>query len=73
MTAMTALPVILSSVLAGAVAGILLILVIGIHRDDRARSLTDPAHSPVEAATRRLLGVGVRTTQASDHEEAAGE
>jgi hypothetical protein len=70
---MTALPFILSSVLAGAAAGMLLLLVIGIHRDDRAKTLTQPAHSRTEAATRRLLGVGVRTTQASDREEASGK
>jgi hypothetical protein len=67
---MTALPLIIAAVLAGAAAGMLAILVIGIHRDDRAKSLTCPPRSRTDAATRRLLGVGVRAVSPDEHEEA---
>ena len=46
--------------LAGAALGILAVIVIGIRRDDRAQHLTDAPHTHVEAATRRVLGVGIR-------------
>lgn len=54
----------------GVISGMLAILVVGIHRDDRAKNLTHPAKSPVEAATRRILGVGVRTGQRGGDEDA---
>jgi len=45
----------------GALIGALIILIAGIHSDDNAKSLKNAPRSHVEAATRRLLGVGVRT------------
>jgi hypothetical protein len=45
---------------------ILAILVAGIRSDDRAKNLTRAPRSRTEQVTRRLLGVGVRTTGA-DH------
>ena len=47
--------------LSGAVAGVLVILVIGIRRGDRTRHLADEPDTHVDALIRRLLGVGVRT------------
>ena len=46
--------------LAGAVAGFLTLIIIGIRRGDRARRLADAPHTQVEAITRRVLGVGTR-------------
>jgi hypothetical protein len=48
--------------LSGAVTGVLVMLVISIRRDDRAHNLADEPRTHVDAVTRRLLGVGVRTT-----------
>ena len=45
---------------------ILALLVAGIRSDDRAKNLTRAPRSHTEQVTRRLLGVGVRTTGA-DH------
>ena len=45
---------------------ILALLVAGIRSDDRAKNLTRAPRSRTEQVTRRLLGVGVRTTGA-DH------
>jgi len=46
--------------LAGAVAGFLTLIIIGIRRGDRARCLADTPHTQAEAVTRRVLGVGTR-------------
>jgi hypothetical protein len=43
---------------------ILAILVAGIRSDDRAKNLTRAPRTRTEEVTRRLLGVGVRTTDA---------
>ena len=43
---------------------ILALLVAGIRSDDRAKNLTHAPRSRTEQVTRRLLGVGVRTTGA---------
>ena len=43
---------------------ILALLVAGIRSDDRAKNLTRAPRSRTEQVTRRLLGVGVRTTGA---------
>ena len=50
------------------VAGMLALLIVGIHRDDRTQNLRYTPRSRVEATTRRLLGVGVRTPE-SDRED----
>jgi hypothetical protein len=44
--------------LAGAALGVLVLLIVGIRRGDRARRLADAPHTRVEAVTRRVLGVG---------------
>jgi hypothetical protein len=55
--------------IAGAGLGALAMVVTGIHRIDRpGHRLTDAARTPVDAATRRVLGVGVRTPD-HDHGE----
>ena len=46
--------------LAGATIGLIAIIIGGIRREDRAKTLTDAPRTHVEAATRRMLGVGVR-------------
>lgn len=55
----------IAAFLSAAAIVILAILVAGIHSDDRAKNLTSAPRTRTEAATRRLLGVGIRTTQAS--------
>jgi hypothetical protein len=45
----------------GSVIGIFAILVAGIRSDDRAKNLTCAPRTCIEAVTRRLLGVGVRS------------
>lgn len=50
--------------LAGAATGVITVVMIGIRRDDRAKTLTGIARTPTEAATRRMLGVGVRSGNA---------
>jgi hypothetical protein len=48
--------------LLGAGLGVLTMVIFGIHRVDRSdHRLTDDARTPVDAATRRVLGLGVRT------------
>ena len=46
--------------LAGAVAGFLTLIIIGVRRGERARRLADAPHTQAEAVTRRVLGVGTR-------------
>jgi len=67
---MTPVIIIISAALSGATIGVLAVLVIGIRRDDRAKTLTDAPRSHVEAVTRRMLGVGVRNP---DSDEWSGE
>ena len=52
---------ILAVFLSGAVAGVFVLLVIGIRRGDRAHHLTDEPGTRLDAITRSVLGVGVRT------------
>ena len=58
--------------LSGAVAGVLVMLVIGIRRGDRARHLADEPGTHVDALTRRMLGVGVRTSCSARNHPAEG-
>ena len=44
----------------GGTIGALVVIVAGIRRDDRAKSLTCAPRTPIEGITRRILGVGVR-------------
>jgi hypothetical protein len=43
------------------VLAVLVLVLIGIHDEDRHMSLTSAPRTCIEAVTRRLLGVGVRT------------
>ena len=52
---------VLAVFLSGAVAGVFVMLVIGIRTGDRARHLTDEPTTHLDALTRSVLGVGVRT------------
>ncbi len=54
--------------LAGAAIGLLAVFVIGIRSDDHAKNLTNTPRTHVEAATRRVLGVGVRNGNADRNE-----
>jgi hypothetical protein len=57
--------------IAGAGLGALAMVVTGIHRIDHpGHRLTDEARTPLDAATRRVLGVGVRTP---DHDRSEQE
>jgi hypothetical protein len=47
--------------LASAALGFLTLLIVGIRKGDRARHLADTPHTQVEAITRRVLGVGIRS------------
>jgi hypothetical protein len=63
MTFTIALTVVAAFLSAAAII-ILAILVAGIRSDDRAKNLTSAPRTRTEQATRRLLGVGVRTPEA---------
>ena len=53
--------------LSGAVTAVFAMLVVGVHAGDRPRHLTAvPRRGQLEALTRTVLGVGVRT---GDHPE----
>ena len=53
---------VIAAFLSGAVAAIFAILVVGVHAGDRPRHLTAvPPYGQLEALTRTVLGVGVRT------------
>ena len=60
--------VIVAAFLSGAVLGILALLIVGIHRGDRARHLADAPRTHVEAVTRRVLGVGTRSHRGENEE-----
>jgi hypothetical protein len=70
---MAALILITAVVVHIAVAGLgaLVMIVLGIRRVDRPerQRLTDAARTPVDAATRRVLGLGARTSAHSREEE----
>ncbi len=52
---------VLAAFLSGATAGVFVMLVIGIRKGDRTRHLADEPATRVDALTRSVLGVGVRT------------
>jgi hypothetical protein len=58
--------------LSGAVAGVFIMLVIGIHIGDRARHLADEPDVHLDALTRNMLGVGVRTSCPTGNGRAEG-
>jgi ABC-type enterobactin transport system permease subunit len=51
----------ISAFLSGAVTAIFVMLVASIHTDDRRHRLTATPDRQIEALTRTMLGVGVRT------------
>jgi hypothetical protein len=63
---------VLAVFLSGAVAGIFTVLVIGIRKGDRAHLADEPA-TPLDALTRSVLGVGVRTGCPPGNSGAEGE
>ena len=56
---------ILAVFLSGAVTGAFVMLVIGIRRSDRSHHLTDKPGTHLDALTRTVLGVGVRTDRSA--------
>jgi len=64
---------ILALLLSGAVAGVFVVLVIGIRRGDRAHHLADGPSTRLDAITRSVLGVGVRTGCPTGNSGAEGE
>ena len=64
---------ILAVFLSGAVAGVFVLLVIGIRRGDRAHHLADEPGTRLDAITRSVLGVGVRTGCPAGNSGAEGE
>ena len=64
--------IILAVFLSGAVTGVFLMLVIGIRSGDRAHHLADAPGTHLDALTRRVLGVGVRTGCTAGHGRAEG-
>jgi hypothetical protein len=63
---------VLAVFLSGAAAGVFVMLVIGIRRGDRARHLADEPGTHLDALTRSVLGVGVRTTGPASDDRAEG-
>jgi hypothetical protein len=63
---------VLAVFLSGAVAGVFVMLVIGIHIGDRAHHLADEPDAHLDALTRSTLGVGVRTGYPAGNGRAKG-
>ena len=63
---------VLAVFLSGAVAGVFTVLVISIRRGDRAR-LADEPGTHLDALTRSVLGVGVRTCRPAGNSGAESE
>ncbi len=63
---------VLAVFLSGAAAGVFVMLVIGIRRGDRARHLADEPGTRLDALTRSVLGVGVRTSCPAGDRRAEG-
>lgn len=56
---------VLAAFLSGAVAGVFTVLAIGIRMGDRVHHLTSEPGTHLDALTRDVLGVGVRTDNAA--------
>ena len=50
----------IAAFLTGTAVGAFFLVVIGVHKGDRARRLSDAPGTPLDALTRRLLGLGSR-------------
>jgi hypothetical protein len=62
----------IAAFLSGGAAAIFAMLVIGIHKGDRPRHLSEAPDTPLDAVTRSVLGIGFRTgwpAGRSDREE----
>ena len=59
----------IAAFLSGAVTAVFVMLVAGIHAGDRPRHLTAAPDGHLEALTRTMLGVGVRTGPLASHED----
>jgi hypothetical protein len=64
---------VLAVFLSGAVSGVFVMLVLGIRAVNRARHLTDEPGTHLDALTRSVLGVGVRTGCPSGNSGVEGE
>jgi hypothetical protein len=64
---------VLAVFLSGAAAGLFTVLVIGIRRGDRFHRLTDEPGTRLDALTRSVLGVGVRTGRTAGNSDAEGD
>jgi hypothetical protein len=67
-----ALSFLAAAFLAGAAIGTIVVITIGVRRDDRAKTLTRPPRTQIEAATRRMLGVGTRDGRADSGQRGEG-
>ena len=63
---------VLAAILSGAVAGVFVMLVIGIHIGDRAPHLAGEPDARLDALTRSTLGAGVRTNCPAGNRHAEG-
>jgi hypothetical protein len=64
---------VLAVFLSGAVSGVFVMLVLGIRAGNRVHHLTDEPGTYLDALTRSVLGVGVRTGCPSGNSDAEGE
>jgi hypothetical protein len=64
-----AVTLVIAAFLSGAVITAFAMLVAGIHAGDRAHRLTEPPHSRLQALTRTMLGVGIRTSHFSGNQD----
>ena len=64
---------VLAVFLSGAVAGVFVMLAIGIRKADRAHLLTDEPGTHLDALTRSVLGVGMRTGGPAGNSGAEGD
>jgi hypothetical protein len=64
---------VLAVFLSGAVSGVFVMLVLGIHAGNRIHHLTDKPDTRLDALTPSVLGVGVRTGRPSGNSGAEGE
>jgi hypothetical protein len=64
---------VLAVFLSGAVVGVFIMLAIGIRKGDFAHRLTDEPGTHLDALTRGVLGVGVRTGCSAGNSSAEGD
>jgi hypothetical protein len=64
---------VLALFLSGAAAGVFTVLVIGIRKGDRSHRLTDEPGTHLDALTRSVLGVGVRTDRIAGNSGTEGD